>query len=131
MSRVTLTDEAALAIEIVIDIARLGPVKGADLALRQGLHRRYLERLLYRLARKGVIAGVRGRRGGYELARDATRITASDVVRAARSRPIDKRKACRTPAVRELLKQAENQVFTLLDNLTIASLARRRLNASR
>ena len=133
MSRAILTDEAALAIEVVIDLARLGPVKSADLALRQGLHPRYLERLLYRLARKGIVAGVRGRHGGYALARDAALITASDVVRAARSGATYKRKAHGSPAVRELLAQAEAQIFTLLDNVTIASLTdrRHRPNASR
>ena len=126
MSRATLTDEAVLAIEVVIDIARLGPANGADLASRQGLHPRYLERLLYRLARKGIVAGVRGRHGGYALARDATLITTGDVVRAARSGPTYNRKAHGSPAVRELLEQAEAQIFMLLDNVTIASLADRR-----
>jgi Rrf2 family protein len=123
MGQATFIDEAVLAIEVVIDIARLGPVKGADLALRQGLHPRYLEGLLHRLAREGIVVGERGRGGGYDLARDATLITACDVVRAAKSEPTYKRKAHGTPAVRELLEQAEEQVFALLHDVTIASLA--------
>ena len=39
-----------LAFEVVIDIAELGLVNGTELALRQGLHPRYLERLLQTLA---------------------------------------------------------------------------------
>jgi Rrf2 family transcriptional regulator, iron-sulfur cluster assembly transcription factor len=123
MGQATFIDEAVLAIEVVIDIARLGPVKGADLALRQGLHPRYLEGLLHRLARKGIVVGERGRSGGYDLARDATLITACDVVRAAKSKPTYRRKAYGTPAVRELLEKAEEQVFALLHNVTIACLA--------
>jgi Rrf2 family protein len=123
MGRATLMDEAVLALEVVIDIARLGPIKGADLALRRGLHPRHLEGLLHRLARKGIVVGERGRGGGYDLARDAALITACDVVRAARSEPTDKRKASGTPAVKELLEQAEEQVFAVLHAVTIAALA--------
>ena len=83
MGRATLIDETVLAIEVVIDIARLGPIKGADLALRQGLHPRHLEGLLQRLARNGIVVGERVRGGGYDLARNATLITACDVVWAA------------------------------------------------
>src|SRR5262249_31902739 len=99
MGRPTLIDEAVLAIDVVIDIARLGPIKGADLALRQGLHPRHLEGLLRRLARKGMVVGERGRGRGYDLAREATLITACDVVRAARSEPTYKHKAHGTHAL--------------------------------
>jgi len=126
MGRATLIDETVLAIEVVIDIARLGPIKGADLALRQGLHPRHLEGLLQRLARNGIVVGERGRGGGYDLARNATLITACDVVRAAISDAPDKRNAHGTQAVRELFEQAEEQIFTLLHAVTIASLADRR-----
>src|SRR5262249_12644666 len=93
MGRVTLTDEGLLAIEVVVDIAVLGLARGSELALRQKLHPRYLERLLQTLARKGIIMGARGRQGGYQLARDAALIRASDVALAATGEPIRARKA--------------------------------------
>jgi DNA-binding IscR family transcriptional regulator len=37
------------------------------------------------LVRQGILRGTRGPRGGYELARDRRRITANDILRAART----------------------------------------------
>jgi Rrf2 family transcriptional regulator, iron-sulfur cluster assembly transcription factor len=123
MVRPTLVDEGLLALEVVLDLARLGSAKGSELALRQGLHRRYLERILWRLAHEGILVGERGRRGGYQLARNAALITASDVLRAVRRDPIPRRRAHGSPEIRELLKQAEERTLASLQGVTIASLA--------
>jgi Rrf2 family protein len=53
-----------------------------DLAQRQDLPPRYLEEILGELATEGLVAGHRGRSGGYELARPASDITVADVARA-------------------------------------------------
>jgi DNA-binding IscR family transcriptional regulator len=39
--------------------------------------------VLHALVRHGILKGTRGPRGGYELAREARRITADDILRAA------------------------------------------------
>jgi DNA-binding IscR family transcriptional regulator len=39
--------------------------------------------VLQALVRHGILKGVRGPRGGYELAREQRRITADDILRAA------------------------------------------------
>jgi Rrf2 family protein len=123
MGPVTLNDESLLAIEVVVDIAVLGLAKATELALRQGLHPRYLERLLRRLARKGIIMGARGRQGGYQLARAAALIRASEVVLAATREPIHARKAQGYPAIKRLVVQLEDCTLALLQDVTIASLA--------
>ncbi len=72
------------AIEAVIDIAyNTGgdPVQSAEITRRQGIPRRYLEPVLQQLVRSGVLAGVRGPRGGYRLARERRRITVGDIAR--------------------------------------------------
>jgi Rrf2 family iron-sulfur cluster assembly transcriptional regulator len=46
---------------------------------------RHLEPVLQALVRHGILRGIRGPRGGYELARDQRRITADDILRAAGS----------------------------------------------
>jgi Rrf2 family protein len=122
MGGITLADEDVLALEVVIDIAKHGLAKGSHIASRQGLHPRYLERLLHRLARRGMLQSERGRLGGYQLARDAALIRASDVVRAARSRSDQTRKHG-SPAVKQLIKQLEEHAFASLQRVTIAALA--------
>src|SRR3954467_10659232 len=81
-----LPRKGVLAIAAVIDIALHAngrPVAAKALALRHDLPPRHLEPVLQALVRQGILKGVRGPRGGYELARERRRITAADIVRAA------------------------------------------------
>ncbi len=81
-----LPRKGVLAIAAVIDIAinaRGRPVAAKALATRHRLPPRHLEPVLQALVRHGVLRGVRGPRGGYELAREQHRITADDILRAA------------------------------------------------
>jgi Rrf2 family protein len=80
-----LPRKGLLAIAAVIDVAlhaRGQPVAAKALANRHRLPPRHLEPLLQALVRQGVLKGVRGPRGGYELAREPRRITAQDILRA-------------------------------------------------
>jgi Rrf2 family protein len=81
-----LSRRSLLAIAAVVDIAlhaRPQPVAAKQLAARHNLPPRHLETVLQALVRQGILKGVRGPRGGYELARERRRITAADIVRAA------------------------------------------------
>ena len=53
------------------------------LATRHGLRPRHLESVLQSLVREGILKGIRGPHGGYELARERGGITANDILRAA------------------------------------------------
>ncbi|WP_353186325.1 Rrf2 family transcriptional regulator [Bosea sp. (in: a-proteobacteria)] len=81
-----LSRRSLLAIAAVVDIAlhaRPQPVAAKLLAARHALPPRHLETLLQALVRAGILKGVRGPRGAYELARERRRITAANIVRAA------------------------------------------------
>lgn len=82
-----LPRKGVLAIAAVIDVAVHAngrPVSAKALAARHGLPPRHLEPVLQSLVRDGILKGVRGPRGGYELARERQHITADDILRAAR-----------------------------------------------
>ena len=75
-----------LAIAAVIDVAihaNSRPVSAKALAARHQLPPRHLEPVLQALVRDGILKGIRGPHGGYELGRDRDRITADDILRAA------------------------------------------------
>jgi Rrf2 family protein len=79
-----LSRKTILAMEAVLDVAYNsddGPVQARDITGRQGVPHRYLEQVLQRLVKEGVLTGVRGPRGGYILAREAGDLTLGDVVR--------------------------------------------------
>lgn len=81
-----LSRKGLLAIAAVIDVAIHGrgrPVSAKALASRHALPARHLEPVLQALVRVGILKGIRGPRGGYELARERRRITADDILRAA------------------------------------------------
>lgn len=81
-----LPRRSLLAVAAVVDIAyhaRPTPIAAKTLAARHGLPPRHLETLLQVLVRTGILKGVRGPRGGYELARERRRISIADIVRAA------------------------------------------------
>jgi Rrf2 family transcriptional regulator, iron-sulfur cluster assembly transcription factor len=81
-----LPRKGVLAIAAVIDVAIQAqgqPVSAKALAARHGLPPRHLEPVLQALVRYGILKGIRGPRGGYELARDRKRVTANDILRAA------------------------------------------------
>jgi Rrf2 family protein len=57
---------------------------GADLALEQGLPAPFLEQVLLRLRRAGVLEARRGRHGGYRLLRPAAAVSLAEVLAAVR-----------------------------------------------
>jgi Rrf2 family protein len=58
------------------------PVPLAEIAAHDGLPLAYLEHLVARLRKAGLVDSRRGSRGGYMLARPAARITMAEVVEA-------------------------------------------------
>lgn len=58
-----------------------GPVSASAIATRQALSVAYLEQLLHRLKRQGLVGSIRGPHGGYVLAKDPGRISMADIVR--------------------------------------------------
>ena len=81
-----LSRRSMLAIAAVVDIAlhsRPSPVAAKALAARHRLPPRHLETLLQGLVHAKILKGVRGPRGGYELARERRRVTLGEIVRTA------------------------------------------------
>ncbi len=66
-----------------------GPVTGRDIAAREKLPADYVEQILLRLRRAGVIASTRGARGGYMLARPAQEISIRAVIHASELETFD------------------------------------------
>ena len=128
-----LPRRALLAIAAVVDIAlhaRPLPVAAKHLAARHNLPPRHLETVLQALVRQGILKGVRGPRGGYELARERRRITAAEITRAALSEMLDDHpSSSQSRLVEEVvgpaLKQASEAFLAELEHITVEDLCRR------
>ena len=66
-----------------------GPVTGRDIAEREQLPADYVEQILLRLRRAGIIRSTRGAHGGYALAKDASDISIRDVIAASETTTFD------------------------------------------
>jgi Rrf2 family protein len=60
-----------------------GPITGRDVAARERLPGDYVEQILLRLRRAGIVQSTRGAKGGYALARAADQITVREIITAA------------------------------------------------
>ncbi len=128
-----LSRKGFLAIAAVIDVALNGkgrPVSAKSLAERHVLPARHLEPVLQALVRDGILRGIRGPRGGYELARERKRITADDILRAtgglddeADAGAVDSELL--STVVRPAMAQAEKAFSAALARITVDDLARR------
>jgi Rrf2 family protein len=81
-----LLRKGLFAIAAVVDVSLQTdgrPISAKTLARRHALSPRHLESLLQSLVREGILRGIRGPNGGYELARDRRGVTANDILRAA------------------------------------------------
>jgi len=132
---VRLTKKLLFAIEAVLDIAYNAgslPVQSGEITRRQGIPRRYLEQVLQQLVRAGVLAGVRGPRGGYRLARERRRISLGEIVRVVQALdggedPLGEDGGAELGhrVVRPLWQELNAEVMTRLDGITIEDLCLR------
>ena len=80
----TLSNKIMYSIEAVVDIAYHSngqPVQSQRISSRQRTPGRYLEQSLQKLVKANILTGVRGPRGGYQLARERRRISVGEIVR--------------------------------------------------
>lgn len=62
------------------------PVSISSIAQRQQISDRYLEQLIGKLKKAGLVSSVRGAQGGYQLARNPEDISAGDILRVLEER---------------------------------------------
>ncbi len=130
-----LSKKLLFAIEAVVDIAYhsgLDPVRSSEIARRQGIPRRYLEQVLQQLVHHGILAGQRGPRGGYRLARERRRISVGEIIRIVRrlegtvdpaSEPDGSEIGAKV--IRPIWVEMQLEALAKFDNLTIEDLCER------
>lgn len=125
-----LSRKSVLALEAVLDVAfnaSNSPVQSREITERQGIPHRYLEQVMQRLVRDGVLRGVRGPRGGYMLAKPSNEITVGDVIRIVNEVDVDDDDAASaselgTKVVGPLWAEIENNILGWFDDITMADL---------
>ncbi len=130
-----LSKKMLSAIEAVVDIAYNSggqPVQNREITRRQGIPHRYLEHVLQNLVREGILTGVRGPRGGYQLARERRRISLGDISRVvqkmeqdANTKNTQQDSDIRRHVVHPLWLQLQEDLSKKLDEISIETLCMR------
>lgn len=79
-----LTTKSRYGTRLMLDLAlyaKNGPVPLGDVAKRQKISLKYLEQLILKLKKAGLVKSQRGPFGGHMLNKSARRITVGDIVR--------------------------------------------------
>ena len=130
-----VSHKGALAIAAVIDIAvysTTGPVCAKALATRHKLPPRHLELVLQALVHDGILKGIRGPRGGYEVAREQAKITAEGILNSVgrieeADEPLPESELM-VAVVQPTLAIAERSFSAALREISVADLVRQALN---
>ena len=72
------------ALRVMIDLAEhraAGRIPHKEIAERQEISEKYLENILATLVRNGLLSGMRGKGGGYQLTRPPEQYTAGEILR--------------------------------------------------
>ncbi len=130
-----LTTKGRYAVTAMLDIAlhaQDGPVSVQDIARRQDISSTYLEQIVGRLKRNGLLASHRGPGGGYVLGRELDAISISMVV-AAVGEGVDAtrcggRADCQEGHMcltHDLWMDLSDQIDTFLQGISLLSLVQR------
>jgi Rrf2 family iron-sulfur cluster assembly transcriptional regulator len=118
-----ITKAVKVALNTLVDIAthsvngRLVPVP--EIAKRQHLSISRIELLLRPLRESGLIVGIKGRTGGYQLSMDPRIITVKDIVLAMNR--IKKRKVEVSDIAKDLYQSLETYMMNCISNVTLAA----------
>lgn len=80
-----LTSKSRYGLRAIVDLAfhsESEPVSIKSISGRQNVSERYLEQIIGKLRKSGIVESVRGAGGGYHLAKDASEISVGDVLRS-------------------------------------------------
>ncbi|MBF0444696.1 MAG: Rrf2 family transcriptional regulator [Magnetococcales bacterium] len=126
------------AIEAVTDIAYNSggePVQIREVTSRQGVPQRYLEQVMQRLVKAGILKGIRGPRGGYLLARERAKISVGDIARVVMVVEDEENESGLPPdmavgpigkqVIRPLWAEFQEQILEMMDNITVEDLTTR------
>jgi Rrf2 family protein len=109
------------------------PVTIKDISKRQQMSVNYLEQILHKLKKAGIVKSIRGAKGGYVLARRGDKITVSQIINALDG-PISisycdspqlREKSCIGPSAcvsRILWKKLEDLIEDALSSVTLADM---------
>lgn len=129
MRLTTFSEYALVALMYICRNQGTGNIPLSKIVKEHGLPVKYMEHIMHKLSRSGVLISAKGKNGGYRFAVPADRITIAQIVRLFdgplaptesastyfyRSTPIEKEKK-----IHRLMKEVRDYISARLESLTL------------
>lgn len=119
------------ALLIMTDLAEIGTANYTPLKLlshRRNLSVKYLEQILIKLSKAGLVCGTRGSNGGYKLNKDAAVCTVGDILRAMEGdlspRTAPENSHFTSRATENFWSDFEKNINSFVDSVSLSQLAK-------
>ena len=134
MSKMMISTRGRYALRVMLDLAEHageGYIPMKEVADRQGISLKYLERIMPALSKSKLVEGVQGKGGGYRLSRPPKDYTVGEILRLTEgdlapvaclecsAKPCARKEECRTLPMWRKFFEMTNEYF---DGITIADL---------
>ena len=131
MRSMKLLTQVRYSIRVLLDLSmnqREGVVRIAEIASRQKISIKYLERIIQPLKEAGFVMSKRGRNGGHTLAMPPEAISLADIVRIFEEDTVEADFQCGLPGyqdalIREAWQAAKQAFYLRLARITLADLS--------
>ena len=131
-----ITTQAEYGLICALHLARRvdeGPVTGREIAALERLPGDYVEQIMLKLRRAGIVRSTRGAHGGYALARNPDEISVHDVISAAEhstfevhciSHPVESERCSEshTCSIRPVWQLLQRRIDDVLESVHLADL---------
>lgn len=129
MRLTTFSEYALVALMYICRNQGKGNIALSSIVKEHGLPQKYMEQIMHKLCRSGILTSAKGKNGGYRFALSPDRITIAQVVRLFdgplaptesastyfyRSTPIEKEKK-----IHRLMKEVRDYISSRLEALTL------------
>lgn len=125
-----ISQKSRYALRALLQMALLGtrqPVAGSKLAASQKIPSRFLEVILNELRQGGFVRSIRGKHGGYILAKSPHQITVGQIIRflesASRKTPAGSVVTEGLHSENWLMEQINSSISQVLDSATLEDMA--------
>lgn len=133
-----ISTKGRYSLRVIIDLAEhrgSGYIPMKEVAARQNISLKYIEKLMPMLTKNGLVEGIHGKGGGYKLSRDPEFLTVGEILRLAEgdlvpvscledgAPPCELACECRTLSMWKEFYDITNRFF---DGITVADLMKNR-----
>ena len=125
-----LSSKSISAIKMFIDLGEHqdeGFISLVDIANRKDLSKKFLEQIVIRYKKSGLLIGNRGNQGGYKLAKTANQITLKDIIVVSENSLFEKQNDA--SVISDVIKGADKMIDEYFSSITLSSLVEKQIDS--